>query len=68
MSALTTTKLIINLSNGQSIQTQTFDSGDLAGAVGADPQPHVVSPVDLYNGHVHTIVTQHITDFYEVPA
>ena len=63
MPALTTTKLIINLDNGQGVQTQSFDTGDLAGAVGAAVA--TVSPVDLYTGNTHVIVVSHITDFYE---
>ncbi len=60
------TKLIINLSNGQSIQTQSFTAADLSGAINTSPQPGVVTPTDLYTNTVHTIVTAHITDFYEV--
>lgn len=65
MSALTTTKLLINLTNGQGIQTQTFSAADLAGVVNAGVQK-IVTPVDLYTTRDHNIVVSQISDFYEV--
>jgi len=64
MTMLTTTKLIINLDNGQGIQTQDNSASDLAGLVNAGAQK-IYSCTDLFTGHAHDIVVSHITDFYE---
>jgi len=65
MTALTTTKLIINLDNGQGIQTQSNSAADLAGLVNAGVQK-IYTGTNLFTGHDHQIVVSHITDFYEV--
>lgn len=65
MSALTTTKLIINLTTGQGIQTQSNSAADLAGLVNAGTQK-IYTCTDLFTGHDHNIVVAQISDFYEV--
>lgn len=65
MTTLTTTKLIINLSTGQSVQTQTNSAADVAGLVNAGVQK-IYTCTDLFTGHDHNIVVAQISDFYEV--
>lgn len=67
MPPLTTSKLIINMANGQNIQTQSNDSGDLAGLINAGT-PKVYVCTDRITGNTHSIVVSAITDFYEVPV
>ena len=61
------TKLIINLTGGVSVQTQSNVAADLAGLINAATDK-IYTCTDLFNGHTTYVVVDQIISFADAPA